>query len=107
MLFERLDTWLLLWFVLFLVGGFLIDRCLTIKQLRQELKAMKKKEREAWLACERLRREKKHMAVRKEAAVDYTVARWKEEVEALNREIEKKDRLLNQKWREVMSNVQN
>ena len=104
-MFERLDTWILLWFVLFLVGGFVVDRCLTVKRLREELQAMKRQEHRAWMACEKARREKRQMAARKEAAVDYTVARWKEEVEALNREIEKKDRLLNQKWREARENV--
>lgn len=105
MLFERFDTWLLLWLALWLLVCFLIERCMTVKRLREELQDMKRQEHRAWMAAEKARREKRQMSARKEAAVDYTVSRWKEEVEALNREIEKKDRLLNQKWREARENV--
>lgn len=106
-MFERIETWILLWCILFLVAGFVVDRCLTVKRLREELQDMKRQEHRAWMAAEKARREKRQMAARKEAAVDYTVSRWKEEVAALTREIEKKDRLLNQKWTEARDNVQN
>ena len=104
-MWERLDTWLVLALVLWFLAGFIIDRCLTVKKLKEELRDMKRREHRAWMAAEKARREKRQMAARKEAAVDYTIARWKEEVESLNREIEKKDRLLNQKWREARENV--
>lgn len=107
MLFERIETWILLWCILFLVACFVADRCIAVKRLREELREMKRAEQRAWMAAEKARREKRQMAARKEAAVDYTVSRWKEEVAALTREIEKKDRLLNQKWTEARDNVQN
>lgn len=104
-MFERLDTWLILALVLWLLIGFTIDRCATVKRLRKELEAVRRQEHRARVAAEKARREKRLMAMRKEAAVDYTIERWKEEVEELKREIEKKDRLLNQKWREARDNV--
>lgn len=103
---DRFDTWILIWFVLFFVSAFLLDRCLTVKRLRDELKAIKRQEHRAWMAAEKARREKRQLAIRKDAAVDYTRQRWKDDVDALTREIEKKDRLLNQKWREALENVQ-
>ena len=104
-LFDRLDTWILLWFVLFSLFSFLVGRCWTVKRLREELQAMKRQEHRAWMAAEKARREKRQLAIRKDAAVDYTRQQWQDEVDALTREIEKKDRLLNQKWREAMNNV--
>lgn len=103
---DRFDSWILIWFVSFFIGGFLLDRCLTVKRLRDELKSIKRQEHRAWMAAEKARREKRQLAIRKDAAVNYTRQRWQDEVDALTREIEKKDRLLNQKWREAMENVQ-
>lgn len=106
-MWERLDTWLILGLLLWLLVCFLLDRCNKVKKLKQELKARRRAEHRAWLACEKARRQKRQMAARAEAVLDHTRACWKEEVAELELELAKKERLLNQKWREARENVQN
>ena len=99
MIFERIDTWLILWLVCFLVICWAFDRHTRIKRMEME-KAEQRKQIQILRAENRqLRKEAMKLANRKETAISHTVELWQEEVKSLKAEIAMKDNLLNQKWK--------
>lgn len=99
MIFERLDTWLLLWLVCFLVICWAWDRHLRMKRMEME-KAEQRKQIQILRAENRqLRKEVENLAKRKESALNHAHEVFQENEQRLLAELARKDRLLNQKWK--------
>ena len=91
MIFDRLDTWILIAIWGSLILCILIDQHLTIKRLRKTNKCLLRKITEANKATtEAERRGRTELSCMR----NY----FEDEVDGLRAELAKKDRLLNQKW---------
>lgn len=97
--FERIDTWLILWLVCFLVICWALDRHTRIKRMEMEKAEQRKKIQILRAENRQLRNEVESLAKRKEAALCHAHEVFQENEQRLLAEIARKDNLLNQKWK--------
>ena len=101
MIFDRMDTWILIGLWGSLIVSLIIEQHIQIKRLRKANKCLLRKAAEAGRAAEDARQQAK-------IKMDCMKRIWQKEMDSLREEfveeLEKKDKLLNQKWKAANRN---